>query len=120
MSTPQASVLVTHRLFLYAETLATVLAEWRPCLTVRQLTPDELADALAAHPEPLVIVTDEVTPAVDQHAGGWLLYLPDDQNVMVSKSDGPPDRIERPVFADVVAAIDRLVSYAVPGWNPAC
>ena len=110
METARPRVLIAHELASYAEPLAILLAERRPCIDVRLVAPAEIAGAVADAPA-AIVVTDRLTPDVEAHAAGWLLYYPDHRNVALvgCAGDGEPHRIDLPRFADVMAAIDGLL-----------
>jgi hypothetical protein len=121
MELDRPRVLIAHALMVYAESLAVLLAERRPCLAIRLLAPAELEAAVAAAPG-AVVVTDRLTQAVEAHASGWLLYYPDRENVSIDGGQDPPRRIEVPRFAEILRAIDGLVARcfsAVPRPRPA-
>jgi hypothetical protein len=115
----RSRVQVAHTLALYAEPLAVLLAERRPRFDVRRLDPAELDEAIAAAPG-AIVVTDRLTPAIERHAGGWLLYYSEQENVAIAGGQGAPRRIEVPWFADTLAAIDRLVARRFPAARRDC
>ncbi len=104
-------VLVSHELTTYAEALATFLAHCCPDIQVRCPTPLDLEAAVLAAPG-AIAVADRLTPAITAHAAGWLLFYPapSHENVAIlgGQDGGESERIEEPVFANIVAAIDRL------------
>lgn len=101
-------VLISHELTSYAEPLAILLAERRPCLDVRLIAPADLGAAIA-EARGSVVITDRLISAVETHAGGWLLYFPGHENLVVVRGAGGLHRIEMPHFDEVLAAIDGLL-----------
>jgi hypothetical protein len=93
MEPDRPHVLIAHALASYAEPLAILLAELRPGLDVRLVAPAELDAAVAADPG-AVVISDWLSPAVASHAGGWLLYYPDHENVAIVGGQCAPQRIE--------------------------
>jgi len=121
MTTSRPSVLVAHELNIYAETLAGILAALRPCLDVHHVAPAQLDAAVEARAGSIV-VSGRLSSTIEEHAGGWLLYYPDQANVAVVGDDGAGRRIENPQFPDILAAIDELIARLarwLPGL-PAC
>lgn len=111
MPASRPRVLVTHTVLSSAESLTTILANCRPDLCVSCLAPHALAAALTAEPG-AIVVTDQLTPTIARHAAGWLLVYPspDDAHVAVLGAPMGINRISGPSYAEMVAAIDRLVS----------
>jgi hypothetical protein len=102
-------VLITHALTSYAESLARVVAELRPCLDVRLLRAADLDAELAAHTG-AIVVTDRLTPAIETHSSAWLLYYPDRQNIAIAGGRGSARVLEAPSFSEILATIDDLVA----------
>jgi hypothetical protein len=106
-------VLIAHGLSLYSETLAQLLAERWHGLDIRLLDPAELEGVLVAAPG-AIVVAECLTPAIEAHASGWLLYYPNEQNVAIAGGQGARRWIESPSLADILAAIDGLIVQQFP------
>jgi hypothetical protein len=109
---PRSHVLIAHRLSVYAESLAAVLAALRPDLDVRQIQPSDLEEATGTS-DHVIVVTDELTALIKEHADGWLLYYPDQTDVAVVGGASVSLRIEHPSLPEVLAALDQLVGSPV-------
>ncbi len=121
MTNSRPCVLVSHELNIYAEALVGSLAAARPCLDVHHVTDAQLDDAVEARAGS-VVVSGRLSPAIETHAGGWLLYYPEQANVAVVGEEPDSRRIENPEFPDILAAIDGLIARLarwLPGL-PAC
>ena len=109
MTNSRPCVLVSHELNIYAEALVGSLAAARPCLDVHHVTDAQLDDAVEARAGS-VVVSGRLSPAIEAHAGGWLLYYPEQANVAVVGEDPDNRRIENPEFPDILSAIDALIA----------
>ena len=109
MTSSQPSVLVSHDMHVYAETLVTLLVQLRPDLDIQRVPPAELDEAVQAR-SGAIVVSSRLSSAVETHAGGWLLYYPDHANVAIVGEETGSRRIENPTFPDVLAALDGLVA----------
>ena len=109
MESTQPSVLVSHDLHVYAVTLVSLLAQLRPHLNVQHVLPVELDEAVQARTG-AIVVSSRLSSAVETHAGGWLLYYPEQANVAVVGEDPGSRRIENPEFPDILSAIDGLIA----------
>ncbi len=121
MTTSRPSVLVSHELNIYAETLAGILTALRPGFDVRHVAPAHL-DAAVEACTGAIVVSGRLSPAIEAHAGGWLLYYPEQANLAVVSDEGDGRRIENPQFPDILAAIDGLIARLVQWFSgrPAC
>ncbi len=102
-------ILVAHDLALYAESLATILPEFRPHLRIHLLGPEEL-EVLVQALTGTIVICGRLTPVVATHASGWMLFHPDRENVLVVGGNATSYRIEEPHLIDVLGAIDHLLA----------
>lgn len=109
MTVNSPSVLVSHELNVYAESLVSTLAAARPSLDVHRVAPAELDSAIVAQTG-AIVVSSRLSPAIEAHAGGWLLYYPEHANVAIVGVDSGSRRIENPAFQDILAALDCLIA----------
>ncbi len=95
-----------------------ILPELRPHLRIHLLGPEELEVLVQALPGAIVIC-GRLTPVVATHASGWMLFHPDQENVLVVGNNAESYRIEEPHLGDVLGAIDHLLAQsAVAGPRP--
>ena len=123
MVTPQPTerptVVVAHELITYSSLLAEALTRLRPCFEVHLVAAPDLDATITEWHAVVVVVTGELTPTVETHAAGWLLYYPRQENVAVVSDAPAPRRIDIPTFDDVIEAIDGLVARQF-STSPAC
>ena len=108
--THRPTVVIAHELITYSSLLADALTLLRPCFDVHLVAAPDLDATITDGRAGAVVVTGELTSAVETHADGWLLYYPRQENVAVVSDVPAPRRIEIPTFDDVIAAIDGLVA----------
>ena len=81
----------------------------RSSLVLRSVAPAELDSAIVAE-YGAIVVSSRLSPAIEAHAGGWLLYYPEHANVAIVGEDSSSRRIENPAFPDILAALDGLIA----------
>jgi hypothetical protein len=93
---PRPTVVIAHELVTYSSLLADALARLRPCFDVHHVPALDLDATITEKHAGAVVVTSELTHAVETHAAGWLLYYPRQENVAVVSGAPAPRRIEIP------------------------
>ncbi len=101
-------VLVANEPSAYREALTATLRELRPRLLIHPVEPAEL-DLLVTTMRPTLVVCSRLSPAVQTHAGAWLLLYPEGEDRAVLGAGAQGQSLPSTAFDVVVAALDAVL-----------
>jgi DNA-binding IclR family transcriptional regulator len=105
----QVQILVANEPSAYRDLLGSQLPRLRPNLTVLLVDPADLDDALAQL-RPRLVICNELSDSIRQHATAALVLNPDGAKRAVLVVDGQQQVLLNPRLTDLLAAVDAAVS----------